>query len=291
MLTSPATEGLRVKTVRRGEKDPTPKPLGTREPLRRMAAHHALTAQLQHDKPGAVLPERRRKSETAQIGLAELVASIAHEVNQPIAAMAMSACACRRWLGAQPPNLKKANEALKHITRDAERASEVIARIRRLALGQPVDCEILDVGELIRDAASLLREKIRQHGATLRIGSQPAALRVRGDRVQLQQVLLNLMTNALESLDRTAETARQVRIESQLLRHKSVLVCIRDSGCGLDRQTAGRMFDAFFTTKPGSMGLGLAICRSIIERHGGQLWATQNQKPGTTFQFTLPLQR
>jgi len=291
MLSGSARDGLRAKTARRSARDPMVKLLGNQELLGRMAAYLALTAELQRGRPTARLPERRRGADSAQIGLAELVASIAHEVNQPIAAMAMSACACRRWLRAQPPNLRKANEALRHITRDAQRASEVIARLKRLALGQALDCEILDMGGLIRDAADLLREKIRRHSATLRISSQGAGLRVRGDRIQLQQVLLNLLSNALESLDRAAESARLVRVDSQLLRQKSVLVSIRDSGCGLDGQTAERMFDAFFTTKPGSMGLGLAICRSIIERHGGRLWASQNQKPGTTFQFTLPLLR
>jgi C4-dicarboxylate-specific signal transduction histidine kinase len=280
---------MRVKAVQAGAQEPMLNPLGTLERLGRMAAYVALTAELQQARSAPASANRR--SDAAQIGFAELVASIAHEVNQPIAAMAMSACACRRWLRAQPPNLKKAHEVLRHITRDAQRASEVIARIRQLAFGQPVVSELLDVGVLIRDAADLLREKVRQHGATLRIGSRPTVIRVRGDRIQLQQVLLNLLTNALESLDRTAQAPRLVRVESQVLRQSSVLVSIRDSGCGLNRKTAARMFDAFFTTKPGSMGLGLAICRSIIERHGGRLWATPNQKPGTTFQFTLPLQR
>lgn len=267
------------------------KPLATQELLDRMAAYAALTAELPQAQPAPVQPGSAARKDAPPLGFAELVASIAHEVNQPIAAIAMSAGACRRWLKAQPPDLKKANAMLRNITRDAQRAADVIGRFRRLALGQPVHCEPIEVCELIRETADLLREKVRQHGATLRIGSQPAVMRVRADRVQLQQVLVNLLTNALESMDGTAESARLVRIECQVLRERSVLVSVRDSGCGLDQQTAERMFDPFFTTKPGSMGLGLAICRSIIERHGGRLWATPNQKPGTTFQFTLPLQR
>jgi C4-dicarboxylate-specific signal transduction histidine kinase len=283
---------LRVKAARRGRAGVL-KPLRTQEVLGGMAAQAsiALSAELQRVLSAPLRAGQRRKSGSGELGLAELLGSIAHEVNQPLAALAMSASACQRWLQTQPPNLKKANEALKQITRDAERASEVIARIRGLALGEPVQQEVISIGELIRDSADLLREKVRHHGATLRIGNHSTATRVRGDRVQLQQVLVNLLTNALESLDRAPDAPRVVRVESQVLRQESVLVCIRDSGCGLDRDTAGRMYEAFFTTKPGSMGLGLAICLSIIERHGGRLWATPNQKTGTTFRFTLPLQR
>lgn len=278
-----------MKAARRSGGDPVLKPLPTQELLGQVVTYLGLAAEASRAEPAALQPEDPQNV-PPQMGLAELVACIAHEVNQPIAAVAMSAGACRRWLKAQPPNLKKAHEMLRNITRDAQRASDVIARFRRLALGQPVDSEILSVSDLIRDAADLVRDKVRQRGATLRIGTPPAVMRVRGDRVQLQQVLLNLLTNALEALDPGTDSARLVRVESQVLRQKSVLICVRDSGCGLDRRTAERMFDAFFTTKPGSMGLGLAICRSIIERHGGRLWATQHES-GTTFQFTLPLQR
>jgi C4-dicarboxylate-specific signal transduction histidine kinase len=281
---------LRVKTARRGRTG-APKLLRTQELLGDMAAYLSLGAELRTIQSAALRVDRRRKSAPGELGLAELLASVAHEVNQPIAAMAMSAVACQRWLQAQPPNLKKAQESLKHITRDAERAAQIIARIRHLALGQPLEREVVSIGALIRESAELLQDKVQQHGATLRIGNHSPGMRVRGDRVQLQQVLLNLLANALESLEGAPDSARVVRIESQVLRGEAVLISIRDTGCGLDRGTAERMFEAFFTTKPSSMGLGLAICRSIIERHGGLLWATPNQKAGTTFRFTVPLPR
>jgi C4-dicarboxylate-specific signal transduction histidine kinase len=281
---------LRVKTARRGHTGVL-KPQRPPEPLGGMAAYLSLGGELQKIRSAAMALERRRRSAPGDLGLAELLASIAHEVNQPITAIAMNAAACQRWLQAQPPNVKKAQEVLKHITRDSERAAQIIARIKDLALGEPLEHGVLSMSEVIRESGELLRDKMRQQGATLRIGNPPAGMRVRGDRVQLQQVLLNLLGNALESLENAPDCARTVRVESQVLHGKSVLISVRDTGCGLDRETAGRMFKAFFTTKPGSMGLGLAICRSIIERHGGRLWATPNQKAGTTFRFTLPLHR
>jgi signal transduction histidine kinase len=270
MLTGSARgTSLRVKAARRGHSAPKSR-LGSE--LHRIQA--------------ALLRDRRAGDQ----GLAELLASIAHEINQPIAAMAMSAAACRRWLQAHPPNLRKAQEALGHIIRDAERAAGLMAGIRRQALGEHMHEETINLFELIRESVELLRDKVRQHAATLRIGPPSAIVRVRGDRTQLQQLLVNLLTNALESLEHSPAT-RQVRVELRVLRRESVLVSIRDSGCGLTRGAAERMFEAFFTTKPGNMGLGLAICHSIIERHGGRLWATPNQKSGTTFRFSLPLQR
>jgi C4-dicarboxylate-specific signal transduction histidine kinase len=282
---------LRVKAARCGRTSGALKSRRTEELLSGMGAYLSLSSELQSIQAALLREERRCEGRAGDAGLAELLASIAHEVNQPIAAMAMSASACRRWLQAQPPNLKKAQEALRHIIRDAERAAGLIAGIRRQALGGRMQHETVNLVELIRKSADLLRDKVRQHAATLRIGNPSAAVRVRGDRMQLQQVLLNLLTNALESLEQSPDATRQVRVELRVLREESVLVSIRDSGCGLTRGTAERMFEAFFTTKPGNMGLGLAICHSIIERHGGRLWATPNQKSGTTFRFSLPLQR
>jgi len=279
---------LRVKTTRRGRTGVL-KPLRPQELLGGMASYLSLGAEMQRVQSAAQRVEQRHKD--GELGLAELLASIAHEVNQPLTAIAMSACACQRWLQAQPPNLKKAQESLKHINRDAERAAQILGRIKCLALGEPLERTVFSIGEVIRESAALVREQARQHGATLRICSPSSGMRVRGDRVQVQQVLLNLLNNAVESLEGSPDDTRVVRVESQVLRQESVLVSIRDSGCGLDRETAERMFEAFFTTKNGSMGLGLAICRSIIERHGGRLWATPNPKTGTTFRFTLPLHR
>lgn len=255
-----------------------------------MASYLSLGAELQRIQSAAQRVEQH-KDHTGELGLAELLASIAHEVNQPLTAMAMSACACQRWLQAQPPNLKKAQESLKHINRDAERAAQIISRIKRLALGEPLERTVFSISEVIRESAALVREQAREQGATLRIASHSSGVRVRADRVQVQQVLLNLLNNALESLENAPDDTRVVRVECEVLRQESVLVSVRDTGGGLNRETAQRMFEAFFTTKPGSMGLGLAICRSIIERHGGRLWATPNPKAGTTFRFSLPLHR
>lgn len=279
MFSGPAREGsLCIKAVRRGRTE-VPKPRCTQ--LLGTMASLAFGAELQKLQTALC-----RRPPSGELGLPELIASIAHELNQPLSAVGMHAAACRRWLEAEPPNLKKIQDSLRSITRDCERAADILGRIRDLSQRQPLPTAQVSMSELIRESAELLRGKVRQHGATLRVSTAGAALTVQGDRVQLQQVLVNLLSNALESLE-GAQT-RQVRIDARV-REESVRVCIRDSGCGLTQQAAERMFDAYFTTKPGSMGLGLAICRSIIQQHGGRLWATPNPKGGTTFQFTLPL--
>jgi PAS domain S-box-containing protein len=235
---------------------------------------------------------RRAEHELARVSrvttMGELTASIAHEVNQPLAAAVTSANACVRWLAATPPNLEEAAAAARCIASNAQRASDVIGRIRSLLTRGELENAEVCVAALIVDVASLIKEEARARGITLNCSEPVGAPAVLGDRVQLQQVILNLAMNAIEAM--CAVDGRQRVLDIGAERHAGDQVCIkvRDSGPGLDPQHRDRIFDAFYTTKPGGMGMGLAISRSIIEAHGGRLWAVPNPDGGETFQFTLP---
>jgi len=223
--------------------------------------------------------------------LGELTASIAHEVNQPIAAMVINAEAASRWLGAEPPNLDKVREVLGHIVKDGMRASDVIHRIRAIVKKAPPRMARVDVNEAVRDVITLTRSELLRNGVSLQIQLATGLPLIEGDRIQLQQVILNLILNAVEAMSGIDEGARETRISTRREASKGVLVTVRDFGPGLDPQSADRLFEAFYTTKPDGLGMGLAICRSIIEAHGGRLWATANEPRGAVFQFTLPLER
>ena len=221
--------------------------------------------------------------------LGELAASIAHEVSQPLVAVSASADAFLRWMAAQPPNEQEAHDAVRRIVRDANRASEVIARIRGfLKRGEPHRARV-EIEDVICDVIVLVQAEARTHGVSILhtpAHDLPSAL---ADRVQLQQVILNLVMNALEAMSTVTGAPRVVEIGASKHESEAVLVAVRDSGVGLDPRNRDRIFDAFHTTKPEGMGMGLAISRSIIEAHGGRLWATPNDGPGETFQFTLPI--
>ena len=222
--------------------------------------------------------------------MGELTASIAHEVNQPLAAVVTNGNACLRWLSIEPPDFDEARSAVQRIVRDGNRASEVIARIRTLLKkGEPV-ARALDVNDMIREIAAVTQSEVDRRGADLRMDLTASLPEVTGDRVQLQQILLNLIINALDAMGAIADRPRIVRICTKAIEPKSVLVAVEDSGVGLDPERAARLFDAFYTTKPEGLGMGLSISRSIVEAHGGRLWATANEGPGATFQFTLPAQ-
>jgi signal transduction histidine kinase len=223
--------------------------------------------------------------------MGELTASIAHEVNQPLAAVVTYGNAGLRWLSANPPNFGEVREALSRIVRDGNRASDVIARIRALLNKSEPVARRLDVNDVVREIVALTQGEAERRGASLRTGLAVDLPAVTGDRVQLQQLLLNLMINALDAMNGIANRPRVVRIRTTALERKSILVAVEDSGAGLDPEQAGRLFEAFYTTKPDGLGMGLSISRSIVEAHGGRLWAEPNEGgPGATFQFTLPVE-
>jgi signal transduction histidine kinase len=221
--------------------------------------------------------------------MGQLTASIAHEVNQPVAAVVTNADAALRWLGAQPPDLKEAREALGGIIVDGNRASDVIRRIRMLINKQvPTQNDRLDINETISEVIALTRSEVLRNGVSLQTRLVKDLPLIQGDRVQLQQVMLNLIVNAVQAMSGVSEGSRELLIGSGKDASTGVLVTVRDSGPGLNPESFDHLFDAFYTTKPGGMGMGLSICRSIIEAHGGQVWATANVPQGAIFQFILP---
>jgi PAS domain S-box-containing protein len=223
--------------------------------------------------------------------LGELTASIAHEVNQPIAAVTTNAAAGLGWLEAKPPNLDEVRATLGYIVQDAQRAGDVMHRIRALAKKAPLSMARFDVNEAVLDVIALTRNELVRHGVSLRTQLATGLPLIEGDRIQLQQVILNLILNAVEAMSGIDNGAREVRISTGKEASDAVLVSVRDFGPGLDPQSVDSLFKAFYTTKPGGLGMGLAICRSIIQSHGGRLWATANEPRGAVFQFTLPLER
>jgi signal transduction histidine kinase len=193
-----------------------------------------------------------------------------------------------RWLGAHPPDLGVARQALGTIIKDANRASDVIGRIRGLVKKVPPRRDPLDINQAIFDATTLTRNELHRHRITLQIQPAQELPVVHADRIQLQQVLLNLIINAIEAMSVVSEGPRELLISSASNAVESVLVAIRNSGPGLTPESRDRLFQAFYTTKANGMGMGLSICRSIIEDHGGRLWATGLHPHGALFQFTIP---
>jgi PAS domain S-box-containing protein len=220
--------------------------------------------------------------------MGELAASIAHEVNQPLSGVVVNANACLRWLAGASPNLDEAREAVRRIVRDGKRAGDVIARIRALATKTATAKERLDMNETIREIIALAGDELRKNRVAVRTELAPDLLPVLGDRVQLQQVVLNLVMNGVEAMRGVEERPRELIVRTQNDDAGQVRVTVRDSGIGLDPQSLERMFEAFYTTKHGGMGLGLSISRSIIQNHGGKLWAVANEGPGISVQFTIP---
>ncbi len=219
----------------------------------------------------------------------ELTASIAHEINQPLAAIVMNGNAALRWLALDPPNLVRARDSAELIIRDGERASQVIARIRALLKKSPPSKTLLDANEFINEVIALTQSEIVRNSVRLRVEFADDLPRIPGDRIQLQQVLLNLIVNAVEAMLTIEDRQRALLITSGSFNDNAVLIAVSDNGLGIDPQTADHLFDAFSTTKPDGMGMGLAISRSIIEAHGGRLWTEANDEFGATFQFTLPI--
>jgi C4-dicarboxylate-specific signal transduction histidine kinase len=218
--------------------------------------------------------------------MGELTASLAHEVNQPIAAAVTNANTCVRWLATDTPNLEEARAAAMRIVKDGTRAAEIINRIRLLFKKGTPERELVDINEVIREMIVLLRSEAARHD--ILVGTELATdlPQVVGDRVQLQQVMMNLMVNGIDAM-KDADGTRKLAIKSQRAENKQVLVTVSDTGVGLPPQQADQIFQAFFTTKPHGTGMGLSISRSIVESHGGRLWAAGNFPRGASFHLTL----
>jgi PAS domain S-box-containing protein len=246
------------------------------------------------------IEDRKRAEETlrhAQEDLArvtrvttmgELVASIAHEVNQPLAAIVTNANASLRWLAADPPNLDEVREATVRIIADGNRASDVVGRIRGLLAKKEAQKELLKVDDVIGDVVALTKSEAQRNGTSVQVDLSAAPAVVLADRVQLQQVLLNLMLNGMDAMNGVTGRSRTLTIQSRRHETNAVFVAVRDSGAGISEEHLPHIFDAFYTTKNGGLGMGLAIGRSIIEAHGGRIWATSEKARGATLQFTLP---
>ena len=221
--------------------------------------------------------------------MGELAASIAHEINQPLAAVVTSAESCIRWLDAAEPSVARARNAASRIVRDGNRASEVIGRVRAMVRRAPPEKRPLDVNTTVADVLALARHELDKHRVSVRASFDPSLPRVEGDRVQLQQVLLNLFMNAIESLSST--DGPRALIVGSATRDGDAVVVVEDTGRGFEPGTIETLFDAFVTTKPDGMGLGLAICRSIVEAHGGSLTAFARAAGGARFELRLPSER
>jgi C4-dicarboxylate-specific signal transduction histidine kinase len=219
--------------------------------------------------------------------MGELAASLAHEINQPLAAMVTSAEACLLWLERDRPDLDNARKAAQRIVRDGHHAGSVIRGIRTLLGRASPQRESLQLNDLIADVISLVGDELVQHGVDPVLNLCENLPPVMGDRTQLQQVLINLVRNGLESMSDRPVHLRSLQVSTALDAEGEVLIAVSDTGAGFDPALMSRLFEPFFTTKNTGMGLGLWICRSIVESHGGCLWATPREPRGSTFQFTL----
>jgi PAS domain S-box-containing protein len=217
--------------------------------------------------------------------LGELAASVSHELKQPIAAAMTNANTCMRWLKRDQPAVDKALEATSRIMKDGSRATEIIDRLRSLYKKSPPHRELVDVNEIVREMLVLLRGEANRYSISMRTELAPDLPKITADRVQLQQVFMNLMLNAIEAMK---DTAGKLTIKTELGQGGQLLISVSDTGVGLPDENTDQIFNAFFTTKPQGSGMGLAISRSIIESHGGRLWASANNGRGATFQLTLP---
>jgi C4-dicarboxylate-specific signal transduction histidine kinase len=219
--------------------------------------------------------------------MGELTASLAHEVNQPIAAAATDANTCLRWLARDQPDLEEARAAASRVVKDAARAAEIMSRIRSLFKKEVSQRELVDMHEIIREMVALMSGEAARYSISVWAELSAELPQVMGDRVQLQQVLMNLMMNSIEAM-KDADGPRELIVRSQQTEDDQLVVSISDTGIGLPSQRADQIFNAFFTTKPHGTGMGLRISRSIIESHGGRLWAANNSPRGACFAFALP---
>jgi C4-dicarboxylate-specific signal transduction histidine kinase len=226
---------------------------------------------------------------TRLTAMGQLSASIAHEINQPLTAIAANSDTCLHWLSTEEPDLAKARAAAQRLAKDARRASEIIARIKALMNKTPVEKVPLDIIDAIRDVMKLTQGEFHKHRITTLADLHESVPWINGDRVQLEQVILNLVLNSIESMMLVADRPRTLSMRSRVLDDRMVEISFHDTGVGLDPTAVDRLFDAFFTTKHNGTGMGLAICRSIIEAHDGQISATPGVPFGAVFQFSLPI--
>jgi PAS domain S-box-containing protein len=220
--------------------------------------------------------------------IGELAASIAHEINQPLSAISTNCLAALRWLGHEVPNLAEAKRALERTSKEAQRASDVIGRIRALLKHDKPKYIQLEINDVIKEVITMTQSALQARGVSVRIDLPPGLPRALGDRVQLQQVLLNLIMNGADAMSLVASGPQILGLSSRVESSDNILVSIEDSGTGLEAGLSDRIFDPLFTTKPNGMGMGLAICKSIVEGHGGRIWALPGSPNGTVFQFTVP---
>jgi PAS domain S-box-containing protein len=232
-----------------------------------------------------VQTELAHVSRVATMG--QLTASIAHEVNQPLASVAANAEACLLWLDREAPNLDAARRSVEWIIKDCNRAGEVIRHVRALSKKADAQKAPVDINDVINEVISLVQRELNSHRVSLQTQLSTPLPLILADRVQLQQVVLNLIINAVEAMSGASNGTRELLISSGGAEPSGILVAVRDSGPGLAPATLEHLFDAFYTTKTGGMGMGLSICRSIIEAYGGRLWATANEPRGAVFLFTL----
>jgi PAS domain S-box-containing protein len=236
---------------------------------------------------------RQAQAELARISrittMGELTASLAHEVNQPIAAAVTDANTCLRWLKRDQPDLEEGRAAASRVVKDATRAAEIISRIRLLFKKGSPQSKLVDMNVVIREMVALMGSELTRQSISVHMELAEDIPQIAGDRVQLQQVLMNLVSNGIDAM-KDADGKRELAIHSQRGESQQILVSIRDSGVGLPAGEADQVFNAFFTTKPNGTGMGLRISRSIIESHGGRLWASNNSSRGASFHFTLPLE-
>jgi len=221
--------------------------------------------------------------------LGELTASIAHEVNQPLAGVVANAEACLRWLDRETPDLEEARQSVRWIMDDGNRASEVIRRVRALARKTSIERVALDLNEVVREVMALVQGELINHAVSLRLELAPAPPTILGGRGKIKKKIINLVMNGIEAMQSVTDRPRELVIRSRQDEKQQVLVSVTDCGVGISAENADRIFNAFFTTKSSGMGMGLSICRSIIEAQGGRLWATEALPHGATFQFTLPV--
>jgi signal transduction histidine kinase len=245
---------------------------------------------------------------TRVLTLGEMTASIAHEISQPLAAIVTNGNAGLRWLSLDLPDLEQTSQAIRRMIRDGKRASEVVSRMRALFKKAPSVQEPLEMNEIIREVLTLTQNEVQRSVGLLRTDLASDLPLVRGDKIQLQQVILNLVLNAIYAIGAVTDGPRELQLISEKTgpsqggsetennqrsnlasaQCAEVLITVRDSGTGFDPQNIDRLFNAFYTTKSQGLGMGLSISRSIIEAHGGRLWATVNVPRGAVFQFTLP---
>jgi PAS domain S-box-containing protein len=253
-----------------------------------------ITARIRADHAEQAL--RKAHAELAHVTrvtmLGELTASIAHEVNQPLAAVVANAEAGLRWLDRETPDLAAARRSVEWVINDGCRASEVIRRVRALAKKTDMEKTPLDINQVVHEAIPLVQRELVRHRVSLRTELGPALPKILGDRVQLQQVIINLLMNGIEAMESITDRPRELVVRSGQDEIGQVILSVTDRGIGISAENANRLFNAFFTTKLSGLGMGLSICRSIVEAHGGRMSASSNEAaPGATFQFILPLHR